>query len=68
MKNFKTSNSKYSHQETESSNDFIKLSLGIFIGFGLILSYLPQFIKIIKEKSSFGLSKLYDIYFGVSTN
>jgi hypothetical protein len=42
----------------EDSKGFIKLSLGAFIICGLVISYLPQYIKIISEKSSYGISKL----------
>ncbi|KAJ3206319.1 hypothetical protein HDU67_008245 [Dinochytrium kinnereticum] len=34
----------------------LKLGLGLFIITGLLVSYLPQFLKIIKSKTSLGLS------------
>ncbi|TPX68914.1 hypothetical protein SpCBS45565_g02857 [Spizellomyces sp. 'palustris'] len=37
-------------------HDAVKLALGSFITAGLILSYVPQFIKIVQRKTSEGLS------------
>ena len=42
-----------------SSPEFIRLSIGIFIIAGLLVSYLPQFKLLLLKKSTQGLSKYF---------
>ncbi|KAI8817966.1 uncharacterized protein EV422DRAFT_539466 [Fimicolochytrium jonesii] len=45
------------------SHDAARLAIGTFITVGMVVSYLPQFIKIFRKKSSEGLS-LYFFFLG----
>ena len=50
------SRSSQKHDQCQPTHDWVSLSLSTFLCFGLVVSYLPQLLRIVTRKSSLGFS------------